>query len=79
MKAVNRRSTLALGLTAAATPLIAWTTSGAAQAAGSDEGKELAPGVRQITHGERLRSSQLMRWSSCAISFSNPERRRRII
>jgi quercetin dioxygenase-like cupin family protein len=53
MKAVNRRSTLALGLTAAATPLIAWTTSGAAQAAGSDEGKELAPGVRQITHGER--------------------------
>ncbi|MBB4230754.1 cupin domain-containing protein [Rhizobium mongolense] len=53
MEAINRRSTIALGLTAAATPLIAWATPAAAQTSGSDEGKELAPGVREITHGER--------------------------
>jgi hypothetical protein len=53
MKAVNRRSTLALGLTAAASPLIAWATPAAAQTYGPDEGKELAPGVREVTLGER--------------------------
>ncbi|WFU87124.1 cupin domain-containing protein [Rhizobium sp. CC1099] len=53
MEAINRRSTIALGLTAAATPLIAWATPAVAQTSGSDEGKELAPGVREITHGER--------------------------
>jgi hypothetical protein len=53
MKAVNRRSTLALGLTMAATPLIAGATPAAAQTYGPDEGKELGPGVRVITLGER--------------------------
>jgi hypothetical protein len=53
MEAVNRRSTLALGLTMAATPLIAWATPAAAETYGPDEGKELAPGVREIALGER--------------------------
>ena len=53
MEAVNRRSTLALGLTMAATPLIAGATPAAAQTYGPDEGKELGPGVRVITLGER--------------------------
>jgi quercetin dioxygenase-like cupin family protein len=53
MEAVNRRSTLALGLTMAATPLVAWATPAAAQTYGPDEGKEVAPGVRVIALGER--------------------------
>ena len=53
MEIVNRRSTLALGLTMAATPLIVWATPAAAQTYGPDEGKELAPGVREIALGER--------------------------
>jgi quercetin dioxygenase-like cupin family protein len=53
MDAVNRRSTLALGLTMAATPLIAWATPAAAETYGPAEGKELAPGVREIALGER--------------------------
>jgi quercetin dioxygenase-like cupin family protein len=52
MEAVNRRTTLALGLTVAATPLIAATTA-AAQTYGPDEGKEVAPGVRVVALGER--------------------------
>ena len=53
MEAVNRRSTLALGLTMAATPLIAWATPAAAQTYGPDEGTERAPGVRQVDLSER--------------------------
>src|SRR5512145_1239495 len=53
MEAVNRRTTLALGLTTAATPLIAWATPAAAQTYGPDEGEEIAPGVRVVTLGER--------------------------
>ncbi len=53
MESVNRRSTLALGLTMAATPLIVWATPAAAQTYGPDEGKELAPGVREVALGER--------------------------
>ena len=53
MEAVNRRSTLALGLTVAATPLIAWATPAAAQTYGPDEGEEIGPGVRVVALGER--------------------------
>ncbi|MDE3831643.1 hypothetical protein GOB91_07800 [Sinorhizobium meliloti] len=53
MEAVNRRSTLALGLTMAATPMIAWVTPAAAQTYGPDEGEEIGPGVRVVALGER--------------------------
>lgn len=53
MEAINRRSTLALGLTMAATPLIAWVTPAAAQTYGPDEGEEIGPGVRVVALGER--------------------------
>jgi hypothetical protein len=53
MGAINRRSTLALGLTMAATPLIVGVTPATAQTYGPDEGKELAPGVRQVDLSER--------------------------
>ena len=53
MEVVNRRSTLALGLTVAATPLIASAIPAAAQTYGPDEGKEVAPGVRVVALGER--------------------------
>jgi quercetin dioxygenase-like cupin family protein len=53
MEAINRRSTLALGLTMAATPLIVGVTPATAQTYGPDEGKELAPGVRQVDLSER--------------------------
>lgn len=48
MEAVDRRSTLALGLTMAATPLIAWATPAAAQTYGPDEGEKTGPGVRVV-------------------------------
>jgi quercetin dioxygenase-like cupin family protein len=53
MEAVDRRSTLALGLTMAATPLIVWATPAAAQTYGPDEGEETGPGVRVVKLGER--------------------------
>ena len=53
MEPLNRRSTLALGITAAATPLIAWATTASAQTYGPDEGKEIGPGVRVVDLGER--------------------------
>jgi hypothetical protein len=53
MEAINRRSALALGLTTAATPLIAGATRAAAQTYGPDEGKEIGPGVRVVALGER--------------------------
>lgn len=52
METVNRRATLALGITAAATPLIAWAGTAVAQTYGPDEGKEVGPGVRVIVLGE---------------------------
>jgi hypothetical protein len=54
MEALNRRSTLALGLAMAATPLVAWSTPAAAKTYGPDEGKEIGPGVRVIALGERV-------------------------
>ena len=53
METVNRRSTLALGITVAATPLISWVTPASAQTYGPTEGKEVAPGVRVVALGER--------------------------
>ena len=53
MEAVNRRTTLALGLTAAATPLISLTTPADAQTYGAMEGEEIGPGVRVVKLSER--------------------------
>src|SRR5262245_17924711 len=50
MEVINRRSLLTLGITAAAAPLIGWTTP--AVAYGPTEGKELYPGVRLIDLGK---------------------------
>ncbi|MEP9389771.1 hypothetical protein [Mesorhizobium sp. KR9-304] len=52
MDSLNRRSAMALGLTAAAVPFFAVATSArAAKHYGPDEGKELAPGVRLVEVG----------------------------
>ena len=54
MEGMARRSALVLGVAAAATP--AFVSSRSAAAAGTygpDEGKEVAPGVRQVDLGER--------------------------
>ncbi len=48
MGTMARRSALALGLTAAAAPALALSRSAAAETYGPDEGKEVAPGVRQV-------------------------------
>ena len=54
MKDVNRRSTLALGLAAAAaTPLLTFARPAVAQTYGATEGKEVGPGVRVVSLGER--------------------------
>lgn len=53
MEEMNRRSAMALGLTVAATPLIALATPAVAQTYGPDEGKEIAPGVRVVEVGTR--------------------------
>ena len=53
MENMNRRSALALGLTVAATPLIAWATPAAAKTYGPTEGKEIFPGVRVVALGTR--------------------------
>jgi hypothetical protein len=53
MEDIDRRSALALGLTAAAMPLIAWATPAAAETYGPTEGKEVSPGVRVVALGER--------------------------
>ena len=53
MDTVNRRSAMALGLTAAAaTPLLALATPARAKEYGPTEGKEIAPGVRVVEVGE---------------------------
>lgn len=48
MATIARRSALALGLTAAVTPAFALSRSAAAETYSPDEGKEVAPGVRQV-------------------------------
>ena len=53
MNDISRRSTLALGLTVAATPLITLSTPASARTYGPDEGKELFPGVRAVELGKR--------------------------
>ena len=52
MENINRRSALALGLTAAAVPFVAAMTSAKAAMYGSDAGKEILPGIRQVDVGK---------------------------
>ena len=51
MKGMNRRSTMALGLSAAASPLFISSVSAAAKEYGPNDGKELVPGVRVVELG----------------------------
>lgn len=52
METMNRRSAIALGVTAAAvTPLFALARSATAKEYGPNEGKEVAPGVRVVEVG----------------------------
>src|ERR687897_3931249 len=51
MTDIDRRSTLAVGFVTAS--LLALPKSAVAETYGSDEGKELAPGVRQVNLGKR--------------------------
>jgi hypothetical protein len=54
MEGMARRSALALGVAAAATPaFVSLRPAAAAETYGPDEGKEVAPGVRQVDLGER--------------------------
>jgi len=48
MEDMNRRSALALGLSAGTVPLFAFTTPAAAEMYAADAGKEILPGIRQI-------------------------------
>lgn len=51
MTSMDRRSALSLGIVAVSA--LAMTRSASAQTYGSTEGKELAPGVRQVDLGDR--------------------------
>jgi quercetin dioxygenase-like cupin family protein len=53
MEDMDRWSALALGLTAAATSALVLPEPAAAQTYGPNEGKELAPGIRQVDLGKR--------------------------
>jgi quercetin dioxygenase-like cupin family protein len=53
MGKIDRRATFALGLSAAATSALILPLPAAAQTYGPNEGKEIAPGVRQIDLGKR--------------------------
>jgi redox-sensitive bicupin YhaK (pirin superfamily) len=53
MNEISRRSALALGATAAATPLLVWAPPAQAQSYGPTEGEEIFPGVRVVTLGTR--------------------------
>jgi quercetin dioxygenase-like cupin family protein len=53
MESIDRRSALALGFTAVIVPAFSFSTPAAAATYGSDEGKEVAPGVRVVALGER--------------------------
>jgi len=50
---MDRRSALAIGLTMAATPLLASATPAAAKTYGPNDGKELFKGVRLVELGKR--------------------------
>lgn len=53
MEDMNRRTAMALGLTAAAaTPLVSLPTPAAAAMYGPEDGKELMPGLRQVVISE---------------------------
>ena len=67
MEAINRRSTLALGLTVVASPLVAGATPAAAQTYGPDEGKRSDPVSELLRSASGLRSYQLTKWSSCGM------------
>ena len=51
MEEIGRRFALALGLAATAAPALVSSRAAMAQAYGPDEGKEIAPGVREIELG----------------------------
>jgi quercetin dioxygenase-like cupin family protein len=53
MEQIGRRSALALGLAATAAPALVPSRAAMAQAYGPDEGKEIAPGVREIEVSQR--------------------------
>ena len=53
MEDMNRRFALALGLTVATTPVLAFAAPAAAATYGPDEGQEVQPGVRLIDLGKR--------------------------
>jgi quercetin dioxygenase-like cupin family protein len=53
MEEIGRRSALALGLAATATPALVASRAPMAQAYGPDEGKGIAPGVREIEVSQR--------------------------
>ena len=51
MKGMNRRSTMALGLSAATVPLFITAAAAATKEYGPTDGKEIAPGVRAVELG----------------------------
>jgi hypothetical protein len=53
MAGMARRSALALGLAAAATPTLVSSRSASAQAAGPEEGEEIFPGIRLMKLNQR--------------------------
>jgi len=53
MDDINRRATLAFGFAATATSALILPVIAAAQTHGPNEGKEVAPGVRQVDLGKR--------------------------
>jgi quercetin dioxygenase-like cupin family protein len=53
MEEIGRRSALAIGLAAMAAPALLSSRTTMAQAYGPDEGKEIAPGVREIEVSQR--------------------------
>lgn len=53
MNELNRRSALALGATAAASPLLMWASPAAAQTYSETDGEEIFPGIRVVTLGTR--------------------------
>ena len=53
MEEIGRRSVFALGLAAAAAPVLVSSRAAKAEMYGPDEGKELAPGVRLVELSER--------------------------
>ena len=66
MEDITRRSAMALGVTVAATPLLAVLTPAAAEMYGPNEGKEYHPGVRTIMLGNR--SSMISAYKTVQLS-----------